>query len=281
MPYKVRLSHINPDFGIEPTPETPWSVDVETDDEMVLLLNRVAITSSQEPAADCPELEILVGSKRLLVTAVGGQLYFTEPYSANRQSLKVVPDEIIRLLQNKPLEEVFIEAEAEEAPVRYSGGASGGSPLFKVILWLILLSIMGLSGGVVWKELSYRPRLVIAPDFIPSLSSDSELLRELYGVYVSEYREGGLAFELAEDGRFKLYEMWYSAKRGRFTLVQVASLDVQIGMHADESALLAGEMHLLLPQEEDVISMHGIAFHRHLGVLEEIGEVLTSRSNEY
>ena len=274
MPYKIRLTHIHSDYSVEPTPTKSWSVRIEEDEELVLMMNRVAITSSQHPVVDFPTMEITLGSTRVVVTAVSGQLYYTDPNSPNRQNLKVIAEEAIQLLHGNPLEIVFQpEAEAETSkPVRYR--PSGMGPWPKAVLLLSMAVIVGFCVKVIKDHLGYRPSLVASIRFIPSIGG-GEVFREVHGIYVDQYREGGLVLEVTKEGHFNLYEMWHSKERGGFILLLIESHEVLVGSQDGQQALLAGEVFLLLPQHGEKLFLNGIMFRRYLGTLKDIGEVLS------
>lgn len=237
----------------------------------------MAIATSQHSVVEFPEVEVTWKSVRVTIHSVGGQLYYTDLHSQNRKNLKVIPVEIIRLIQGKPLDEVFNrDEESDEAYVPphrpYQGKTS---PVVKVAALLIMCVVVSFSARKIWKEFSYEPRLSAKPSFIPSLSEESEVLRKYADVYVSECRERAMLFELTREGKFTRYAMWFSPERNAFVLLVVDSHHVQVGTHGGEMAILAGERHLLSLADEETILLHRIPFKRHHDPLSTIGEVLT------
>jgi hypothetical protein len=106
------------------------------------------------------------------------------------------------------------------------------------------------------------------------LGEESEVLRRYADVYVSEYREGAMLFELTREGLFTRYEMWHSKERNGFVLVSLDAYYVQVGLHEGRTAMLADEILLLELVDYENISLLGVNFRRHNGKLESIGEVL-------
>jgi hypothetical protein len=274
MHYNVQLTNINPDFSVEPKPEEPWTVRVDSDEEMIFLMNRVAVTSSQETMLEFPELEITVFNKRVLVTAIEGMLYYTEPRSENRQNLKVIPQEVICLLANKPFEEISPDASPAEVNASAANLVKGrGLFSWPVLLLACLVLAIG-GGGVLLKKLTIRPSLVGVPRFIPVFVGEKEVIDRFSDVYASEYSQGALVFRLTQDGQAEFYEMWRSEESKRFILVETESLKLQVGAHEGKVALLAGGVHLLVPKDDNLILFDGNEYKRHRGQLNEIGEVL-------
>ncbi len=276
MHYTVHFSHINPDFSVEQRPEAPWSMEAESDEDMIFLMNRVAVTTSQCKVLDFPEMEITVRNKRVTVTSIEGLLYYSDPSSANRRNLKVVPEEVIRLLADVPLEEVFRDAsDSEEVRSVPYCRKSNGKRVFRLVVFCVMGAALGFLGRVVWKELIEKPSLLRIGHFIPSIEGNEKILEECSAVYVNEYAEGGLAFQLTENGQADFYEIWYSQERQHYVLVPTESLKVQVGTHAGETALLAGQIHLMLPrQDRESIYLHDLLYRRHHGLLQDLGEVL-------
>ena len=278
MQLSAKFNHIDKDFGFSDPDGESWSVVFENEEEFVLALNRMAIATSQHSVVEFPEVEVTGRNVRVTIHSIGGQLYYTDLHSQNRKNMKVIPVEIIRLIQGKPLDEVF-KRDDEEADETYvppqRAYQDKTSPVVKVAALLFMCAVVAFTGHKIWKEFSYEPRLSAKPSFIPSLSEESEVLRKYADVYVSEYREGAMLFELTREGKFTRYEMWFSPERNAFVLFFVDSHHVQVGTHGDESAILAGERHLLSLADEETIVLHRIPFKRHHDALSTIGEVLT------
>ncbi len=281
MQYSATYKYIDQDFEFDHIPEGTWTAEYADEEAFDLALNRLAIASSQHAVVDFPEVEVRARNARVTVRAINGQLFYTDLHSQNRKDLKVVPVEIIRLIDGKPLEEVFKQdEEPEEVYVPHKQKhRSGAGWLTKVIALLLMCVILGFSGKLIWKDVTHLPRLHTAPQFLPSLSTEGEVLRQYADVYVSEYREGAMLFELTREGTFSRYEMWFSAERNNFVLVPVDVHPVQVGLHDGETAMLAGEIHLLLPTGDEAIALHGVTFSRHHGDLSSIGEVLEVNRN--
>ena len=281
MLYSVTFRHIDKDFGFEALDFGKWNAEYDNEEDFTLALNRMAIASSQHAVVDFPEVEVCAQSARAIIRAIDGQLFYTDINSRNRQDLKVVPVEIIRLIDGRPLEEVFQRDEQEPdhyIPPRHKHRSSANG-LTKLAAVFIMLIVLSFCSKFVWRDMTYAPRLHTAPQFIPSLSEESDVLRKFADVYVSEYREGAMLFELTREGRFSRYEMWHSAERNAFVLIELDSYLLQVGMHNGKTAMLADEHYLLLPEGEEIISLHGIQYYRHHGNLASIGEVLDVQRN--
>ena len=276
MQYTANFKHIDSDFDFDRLDEGNWSAVYADEDEFILALNRMAIASSLHAVVDFPEVEVLARNIRVSVRAINGQLFYTDLHSPNRKDLQVVPIEILRLIEGKPLEEVFLdEVLPEEVYVPPIQSHRRGSAWFvKLTALLLMFAILGFCGNYIWKDATHISRLHSAPQFLPSLSGESEILRQYADVYVSEYREGAMLFELTRKGQFTRYEMWFSGDRNGFVLIPVDVHTVQVGLHEGKAAMLAGEIHLLTPDDDDAILLHGIRFIRHHGDLDSIGEVL-------
>ena len=278
MPYQVRLSHIHPDYSVEPPPTDTWSAVVEEDDDLIVMLNRVAIASSQNPSHEYPVIDVVAGSIRATITVIGGQLYYTDPNAPNRSNIRVVADSALQLLHGSSLESV-LQAEAamddddDESPVA-SGEyrRSGVGPRARATLLTVLLTVLTCLLATSWKQLTYRPSLVPDYEFTPRAIAGMEM-RAYSGIYVEGYQEGGQVLELTDEGQLKLYEMWHSTETSGFTLRQIESLELRLGAQGDKPALMAGEFYLLLPRGDDRILMSGVLFRRHIGSLGDIGKV--------
>jgi hypothetical protein len=277
MQYSVSFRYINPDFTCESLEGGLWHVDYTDDEAFITTLNRMAIASTEPAVVDFPEAEVRAKNKRVTVRAINGQLYYTDLHSQNRKNLKVVPVEIVRLIAGLSLEEVFrSKTTADEAIylLPKHKPRSGANPLIKLLSVIIMLVILGFCTKLFWEDLTRMPRLHTAPHFIPSLGGESEVLRKYADVYVSEYREGAMLFELTREGRFVRYEMWFSPERNGYVLVPMDVHRLQVGLHNGETAFLADEIHLLTPLGVEAIMLHGVTFQRHHGELSSIGEVL-------
>jgi len=274
MPYQIRLSHIHPDYSVEPPPKDSWSAVVEEDEALLVMMNRVAIVRSQNPSHEYPVMDVVTGGLRATITVIGGQLYYTDPNMPNRSNIKVVPDGALKLLHGSSLESVqqdeaaALEAAALLSPSAYRRSRIG--PRLRGALLVLLLATFVSMMTITWKELSDRPRLVPAYEFVPG-AIDGIGVRAYAGVYVEGIQEGGQVFELTNDGQFNLYRMWRTAEPGGFSLRQVESLPIRLGAHGERPALMAGDFFLLLPRRDGRILMSGVLFYRHLGVLKDLG----------
>lgn len=282
MAYHLRLSNISRNFSLEDGAEVLWTIDVDSPEEFARILNRVAIATSgtERPVVDFPEVEVTVGTRRAVITSIGGELYYTDPRSPNRQNLKVVPEEALRLLDNLPLEQVFgsgpTEEEEDAAPrARYKGAPGRGRFRRALLAGLFVITMVCLY--TVWDTLSYEPRLYVKPDFSPAPRDRGEaLLAEWTGVYVSEYREGGRVFELERDGRFEMFELWHSAEESGFRLYPVQRTAAVPGTTDGEPVFLIDGAHLLKPLADDRMELHGVPFERHFGSIGQLGEIAES-----
>ncbi|MGB0416762.1 MAG: hypothetical protein ACPGKS_07935 [Coraliomargarita sp.] len=274
--YKVLVSHINPDISFEPIPEAPWSQSVPDDEALIVLLNRIAIASSQSKPLEYPEVEITAESRRAFITIVNGHLYYTERNS-NRQNLQVVAENIPDLLKGlpveleKPREETYVR-ERHQPNRRYHGsGPSGG--VFRAVFWGIFIALFAICAIRVFRELSYRPSLFQRPEFIYQKSGATVFMERYAGLYVNEYREGSYVLELEATGELHVYELWRSPKLGTYMRVPVANYAVQYGLHDDEPSLIADSKYLLKPIDPRALSMYGLEFRRHDGAITELGPV--------
>ncbi|WPJ95262.1 hypothetical protein SH580_17715 [Coraliomargarita algicola] len=280
MQFVATFRHIDKDFGFEDLEHGSWSADFEDEESFILALNRLAIASSQHSLVDFPEVEVLAKHGRVTVRAINGQLFYTDSHSQNRKDLKVLPAEVVGLLRGQSMEEVFQTAPAdEEGYVRpqtkqYRSGRHQYTSSIALILMCIVLAVCF---KLIWRDISHQPRLRSAPDFVPSLSTETGVLRKYADVYVSEYREGSMLFELSREGEFTRYEMWHSEEQGGFVLVNLDSWPVQVGQHEGQTAMLAKEVYLLQPKGDEIITLHGIDYKRHHGSLSSIGEVLEKK----
>ena len=279
MPYQVRLSHINSDYSVVPLPIDTWSSVIEDDDDLIIMLNRVAITSSQHPTHEYPIITVVAGSIRATITVIGGQLYYTDPNALNRSNIKVVADGVLQLLKGSSFESVLqseaamISQEAESADwSRRSRVGPNVRGHLLVVLLVVLLAVLSNTVMSTWKQLTGSPNLVPIFEFTPGTIAGGSI-RAYSGLYVEGYQEGGKVMELTDEGQFKLYEMWRSAGLAGFTLKQVESLPLRLGSQGDKPALMAGDFYLLLPKGEDSMLLSGVLFQRHLGALDNIGEL--------
>ena len=280
MPYQVHLSHINADYSVVPLPIGTWSSLLEDDDDLIILLNRVAITSSQHPSHEYPIITVVAGSIRATITVIGGQLYYTDPNALNRSNIKVVADGVMQLLKGSSFESVLQsdaatileEAELADNKSRRSWFGPRVRGHLLVVLLIVLLAVLSNTVISTWKQLTAAPNLVPVFDFTPGAIA-GESIRAYSGLYMEDYQEGGKVIELTGGGQFKLYEMWRSAVLEGFTLKQVESLPLRLGSKGDKPALVAGEFYLLLPKEEDRMLLNGILFRRHFGALDNIGNL--------
>ena len=275
MLFHIRVSNIGEDYRISDLHNEVWTCRIEDAGELVLLLNRVAIATTQFPVVEFPEVRISWDSHHVHIRAINGKLYYTELKSAHRRDLVVTPDEVIRLLEGQPVEQALQRDPDEDNYVRPSSGGRMGAGQFKRALLLLSLALLAVSGFYSWKTLSDQVRLVKAPNFVHTMENEGALLRKYADVYVSDLREGGAVFELTEDGRFSIYELWFSPKEQEYSLVPVDSFRVSGGLFKGKPALLAGEVHLLKLAENE-IRLHGIPYERHGRGLSSLGDVLES-----
>jgi len=279
MPYQVRLSHINSDYSVVPLPIDTWSTVVEDDDDLIIMLNRVAITSSQHPSHEYPVISVAAGSIRATITVIDGQLYYTDPNALNRSNIKVVAGGVLQLLKGSSFESV-LQSEAtmitREAELANKSRRSRGGPSIRdhllVVLLIVLLAVLCNTVISTWKQLTEGPALVPDFEFTPGAIA-GESIRAYSGLYVEGYQEGGKVIELTDEGQFKLYEMWRSAELTGFTLQQVESLPLRLGSQGDLPALMAGDFYLLSPKGDDRILLNSILFRRHFGTFADIGKL--------
>jgi len=275
--YRLRFTNIDPQFGTEAEAEAhAWSAEAD-EEEFRRLLNRLAIATSETAVVDFPEVEITRGTRRAKVTSVGGELFYSDFNSPSRQNLKVVPVEVVRLLKDLPLHEVFAEAEKPEPEIRprvrlrrphRKGGWKAGLLAGCFVVFIICVNSIR-------RDLTDRPRLFDAPEYevLPAPRAES-MLAEWSGVYVSEFREGGMVVELERDGSFRVFEMWTGEDGGGYDLATVRSGRCTPAVHEGANVFVLGGTHILEPFGAESMRLHGIVFHRFFEPLREIGEVV-------
>lgn len=126
---------------------------------MIILLNRVAITSSQHPSHEYPIITVVAGSIRATITVIGGQLYYTDPNALNRSNIKVVADGVMQLLKGSSFESV-LQSEAatilEEAESADKSRRSWFGPRVRghllVVLLIVLLAVLSNTVISTWKN---------------------------------------------------------------------------------------------------------------------------------
>ena len=273
MSYQIRLSHINPDYTVEPVPTGSWSAVIEDDEDLIVMMNRLAITSSQHPSNEYPIMDIDAGGIRATLTVIGGQLYYTDTNVPNRSSIRVIAEGAVQLLHGSSLEHVQQEEallRAEEERRAELCRSTRLVPRFRSSLWfVVLVSLLGL-GMFIVKEWNQQPSLVPEHAFV-SDSMDGIDIHKYAGVYLEGIHEGAQVFELTDEGQFMLYEMWHTVESKAYRLEQIESLLVRPGSHGNRTALMAAEFFLLIPQGDGRILMDGVLFDRHIGTLESLG----------
>lgn len=278
MDYSAKFRHIDKEFGFDGLDLGSWTADYDNEDDLILALNRMAIATSQQSVVEFPEVEVLARSMRVTIHSIDGELFYTDLHSQNRKNMKVVPVEVVRLIEGKPLDEVFKQ---DEEPVEESFASSqhtyrkSSSGAGKLVALVVMFSVLGVCGFMFWKEFGRSQSLTSTPQFIPDMKQEGEVLRQYADVYVSEYREGAMLFELTKEGQFTRYEMWFSNDRNTNVLLLVDSHRAQVGSYSGKTGILAGEQHLLVLKDEETINLHGVDFTRHHDTLSSIGEVLT------
>jgi hypothetical protein len=274
MAYEIKVSHISEDYDT-PADENAqtWVRRIEEPSELILLLNRIAIATTQLPFVDFPEVRISWESHHVEVRVIRGKLYYTELNSSNRKDLVVTPDEVIRLLEGQPIEQALRRDPKEDVYIRpISGGHLGTRGVKKALLW-ISLSLLAVSIFFSWRSLREQVRLVQAPNFVPTMQEEAELLRRYADVYVTDLREGATVLELTKDRELTIYDLWYSPVEKRYNLVPRERFSVSAGLHYGKPALLAGEVHLLELSGETLV-LHGVAYRRYGKELSSLGDVL-------
>jgi hypothetical protein len=277
MPYSATFRHIDSDFEFTKLEFGTWNAEYEDEQDLIDALNRVAFASSRSDVVEFPEVDVCQGVARATIRAINGQLYYTDANSQNRKDIKVTAEEVGPLMSGKSLAGVRQRDEAEEMYVPPSSTrvrSSQGGWLTQVIALVIMLVVLSFCTQSIWENLSDAPRLHIPPQFDVSLSQESDFLRQYADVYVSEYREGAMLFELTREGQFSRYEMWFSAERDAFVIVPVDTYAVQVGQHGGHPAMLANRIYLLLPKGDETIELHRVQYTRHHGKLADIGEIV-------
>ena len=193
MPYQVHLSHINADYSVVPLPIGTWSSLLEDDDDLIILLNRVAITSSQHPSHEYPIITVVAGSIRATITVIGGQLYYTDPNALNRSNIKVVAVRVMQLLKGSSFESVL---QSDAATILEEAELAGNKsrrlwfgPRVRGHLLVVLLAVLSNTVISTWKQLTAAPNLVPVFDFTPGAIA-GESIRAYSGLYMEDYQEG-------------------------------------------------------------------------------------------
>lgn len=274
MSYEIRVTHICEDFTITDVHSEVWKRSIDNSDDLTLLLNRVAIATTQFSVVEFPEVQIQWESRRVLIRAISGKLYYTEHGSSHRKDLVVVPEEILRLLEGQSVEQALHRDPEEDVYSRPAfAGSAYGSSKFKRNFLLLTLIIFGCSLYYSWNVLTESSTLLESPRFVATMEKQGELLRQYADVYVSELREGATLFQLTEEGKFTTYEMWFSKDRKKRVLIPMEVHQVVAGFYKGEDALLAGEIHVL-QLKADTIVLHGMTYKRFGKKISELGEVL-------
>ncbi len=270
-PYKLSVTNIDAEFGFGPESSNSWSTYLESDQELVVFLNRAAIATSTSGGADYPEIEISVDQRRAVVTVIDGHLYYTE-LDAHKHNLKVIAEDVVKLLKGASFEPSSDdEAEEPNEQLHYTHRRSGES--LRLFVWCVLLGIIGSCAVIIWSEIRYQPRLVEAPKFVETSAGYTDKIQNLAGVYVNELREGGMIFEIRSDGGFNIYELWESDSKSGFMRMPVESHELKIGRQGDQIAYLAGEIHLIMPRKDGALVLHGLVFHPFDGKARDLGPV--------
>ena len=276
MPYQVCLSHINSDYSVDPLPTGSWSAVIDEDDDLIVMLNRVAITSSQNPSHEYPVMDIDAGEIRAIVTVIGGQLYYTDANVPNRSNIKVIAEGALKLLHGSSLEHVQQEEallRAEQARLENLYRSQRLVPRMRsILLFLLFASLLGL-GVFVVDEFNQQPSLVPEYSFVAN-SIEGMDIRKYTGVYLEGIQEGAQVFELTDDGQFLLYEMWRTTEAGAYRLERIESLPIRLGSHGNRPALMGAEFYLLLPKGDRGILMDGVLFYQHIGGIESLGTLV-------
>ena len=278
MEYSAKFRYIDKEFGFDALDQGSWSAEYDNEDDFILSLNRMAIATSQHSVVEFPEVEVRAKSMRVTIQSIDGQLFYTDLHSQNRKNMKVIPVEVIRLIEGKPLDEVFKQDDVVEEPSYESSHSVYRKPTSgrgKVVALMVMFLVLSGCSVVVWQEVVRTPSLTSTPQFIPDMKQEGEVLRKYADVYVSDYREGAMIFELTKEGQFTRYEIWFSPERNGSILLLVDSYRVQVGSYSGKTGILAGEQHLLALKDDETIVLHGVDFTRHHDELTSIGEVLS------
>ena len=277
--YKVRVSDINPDFSWDPEPVGTWLKVCEHQDDLVLLLNRIAIATTQGCGAEPPVAEITWGSQRVRVQVLNGFLYYSDLACTSRSNLKILAEEVVSLLSGEQTDAglqgyqaVADQERSCDTEIRYRANSHRG----RFFLLVACCAVTAFCGYLVLNALLSKPLLVGPPPFTSQEIAGDSLLSDLCGVYVSDFRDGGYVCEIHPEGDFVLYEMWRLERRAGFVLVVVETLALLEGMHYDAPALLAGGVRLIRPLKDGDISMQNIRMMKYAGSVKEIGEIIES-----
>ncbi len=143
----------------------------------------------------------------------------------------------------------------------------------RLVGWAIIMAILSSCSFIIWKELRQQSTLVEKPKFVEVAEGQGERFKDLAGVYIHEYREGGMIFEIDGDGRLDFYELWESKTSKGFVRLPLESHDLKVGLHLGKEAYLADEIHLIRPAADGVLELHGLRFERYEGKDDELGPI--------
>ncbi|MGJ8651635.1 MAG: hypothetical protein ACSHX8_00040 [Opitutaceae bacterium] len=285
MSYKVRISHINPDFSFDPLPESSWVDEIPNEEGLIFLLNRIAVAALKGSPDEYPEVEIICEGKRVNVTVLSdGQLLYNDKHSNNQQNLKVIAEDVIRLLENVPLVQIFLSRDVEDKsmPVQHGLNSIAGLKLHLRALLVMCVTLL-ICGSLIYKDLVNETAWIETPEFTvetsesaKELSAYHDELSAYHGVYVNAFCEGGLLFEIKRGGTCNFYEMWNLPNSSGYGLISLQSLPLAVGRSEGEIAFLAGELHMLRPLDHQTIQLHNLLYLRYDGPLKSVGELVAA-----
>jgi hypothetical protein len=255
------------DFKVHDDGVDPWDEEIEEDRDLVIFLNRVAIASSQSRAVEHPVVEFSAGKKRASVTAIRGQLFYSDLHRPNVQNLNVIAEEIVGFLTDRITPGAHelnpAPAEAKIPMARYSDGGAQTVRVLRAAAVVFLGAILVLCGLRVYQTLTYRPSLVDTPPFVPGVPDEAAFLGRYSGVYIDAVEDAGQVIEITPGGRFRLYELWRKQKEKGFELEPVEDLPVSLGTSEGRDAILAADVYLVVPLTEDRVTLFGELFLRY------------------
>jgi len=272
--FRVRVAHLTEDFTLPSESSCTWSCLIKDAEELKRLLNRVAIATTQLAVVEFPEVEIGIDSRRILVRAIEGKLFYSEPESRNRRDIEVVPSEVIRLLEGESVMQALRrDDEADFYRRQSSHKARRSQSSFKIALLLVSCVSFVLALSYSFQGEAGSAGLVEPPDQFEPVDYGGEIFRRFADVYISELREGATVIEIKETGECVFYELWQLEDGDRYSVAPVMALSASAGFHLGQPALLAGEYHLLRFHNDD-LRLHGIHYKRYGKELATLGDLL-------
>ncbi len=255
------------DFRVHETGVDPWETEISEDRELVIFLNRLAIASSQSHAIEQPFAEIRVGGKRASVTAIRGQLIYSDLHRVNVQNLKVIAEEAVGFLTDRirPGSEELDGGGDDEpvVPVRYHDHGWRTAQIIRGAAFTFLAAVLILLGVRIYEAVSDRSTLMDRTSFVPGLADKQGFFDRYSGIFFDETGDGGRLIEISADGRFRLYQIEGLPGDTGWLREPLEDLPLTLGMSEGREAALGGGTYLLVPLDKNTIRLFGRTFTRY------------------